>query len=253
MQVYAGKDAPLLKKTGEYQKLVIPTYRSEITWSDDVLGRLLAEFARVGLLDDTVIAVSSDHGIGFAEHYQTWGYVFPLFNEALRVPLVVVGPDIKARRIPTPVSLVDLGATLLDLAGVGNRHADGNSFKPLLDGGGWDGPVYAEATALTPELRFMIIDDDKNRFAPGVENRHAALVQGRYKIIHMPARMGSKFELFDLQDDPRETMDLYSPQDPTHHALAERLLRMEMSAHRGAADKMDPATLERLRALGYLK
>jgi arylsulfatase A-like enzyme len=253
VQIYAGKDAPLLKKTGDYQKLVIPTYRSEIAWSDDVLRRLLAELARGGLLDDTVIAVSSDHGIGFAEHYQTWGYVFPLFNETLRVPLIVVGPDIKARRISTPVSLVDLGATLLDLAGVGNRHADGTSFKSLLDGGGWEGPVYAEATALTPELRFMIMDDDKNRFAPGVENRHAALVAGRYKIIHMPARKGNKFELFDLANDPRETMDLYSPRNATHRALAERLLRMEVSAHRGASDKMDPATLERLRALGYLK
>jgi arylsulfatase A-like enzyme len=253
-RVYTGaKDAGLLKKTGAYQKLVIPTYRSEITWSDDVLGRLLAEFARGGLLNGTVIAVSSDHGIGFAEHYQTWGYVFPLFNEALRVPLIMVGPGIKARRISTPVSLVDLGATLLDLAEVGTRHADGASFKPLLDGGEWDRPVYAEATALTPELQFMIMDDDKNRFAPGVENRHAALVEGRYKIIHMPARKGNKFELFDLQDDPHETMDLYSPQNPTHRTLTERLLRLEVSAHRDASGKVDPATLERLRALGYLK
>jgi arylsulfatase A-like enzyme len=254
VRTYTGKkDTDALKQSGEYQRLIIPMYRSEITWSDDVLRRLLDKLRGAGLLDHTVIAISSDHGIGLGEHYQTWGYVFPLFNEALRVPLVIDGAGIKPGRITQPVSLVDLGPTLLDLAGVAREHAEGRSFLPLMRGAGRGRPVYSEATAMPPELSFMIFRDDRGRFAPGVENRHSSLVVGHHKIIYMPARRGDKFELFDIEADPHERADIFDPRNPGHAALADEVLRRRHMGREGQPGPIDPEAAERLRALGYIR
>ena len=77
---YSGvKDTDSLKKAGQYERYFYPMYRSEITWSDDVLRRLMKSLGRQGLLANAVISVSADHGIAFAEHYQVSRLrVFPL-------------------------------------------------------------------------------------------------------------------------------------------------------------------------------
>ena len=91
------------------------------------------------------------------------------------------------------------------------------------------------------KLSYFIFRDDRGLFAPGIENRHVALLEGRHKIIHMPARQGAKFELFDLALDPNETNDIYSPSDPTHRELGQRLLRRR-AAGRTAPRKWLPTT-----------
>ena len=254
VRTYSGeRDISELKRSGRYGKLIVPMYRSEITWSDDVLRRLLHDFRGEGLLDNTVVAVSSDHGTSFGEHYQTVGYVFPLFNEALRVPLLIAGPQVRPGRVTQAVSLLDLGPTLLDLAGIAREHAEGVSFRGFIDGDGQDRPVYAEATAMPPDLEYLIFRDERSRFSPGVENRHAALVFGQYKMIHMPARRGKKFELFDLLADPLEKTDLFRPDDPAHRNLALQLLERRRTGGTAGIEEFDPATEERLRALGYVR
>jgi arylsulfatase A-like enzyme len=251
---YSGaRDTGELKRTGGYEELLPAMYRSEITWSDDVLGRLLEAFRRRGLLANTEVAVSSDHGIAFAEHYQTTGYVFSLFPETLHVPLLVVGPSLKPRRISAPVSLVDLGPTLLDLAGIASHHAEGRSFLPLVRGGNELHAVYAEATAMPADMRFVIFRDNLSRYAPGVANSHATLIAGTHQIIYMPARHGAQFELYDYRTDPKERINLFSPNDPVAHDLARLLLHRRHPAEVGAPRPIDPEVTERLRALGYVK
>ncbi len=247
------KDTDRLKKTGKYEEYPDPMYRSEITWSDNVLKRFLRGLRREGLLENAVIAVAADHGVAFAEHYQVSGYAFSLFNEAIRVPLIITGPGLNPRRVVTPVSLVDLAPTLLDLAGISSNHADGTSFRGLIEGRGIGRPAYAETTALLPDLLSAFFGDGRSRYAAGTENVHAMLVEDNLKIIHMPAREGAKFELFDVRADPGETHNIYSEQDPSHRAMSERLLKREQRNVQSGGTSLDPDAVERLRALGYVK
>jgi arylsulfatase A-like enzyme len=251
IRTYSGReDVEQLQQTGRYEELITPMYRSEISWSDDVLRRLIETFDRRGLLANTVLAVSSDHGIAFAEHYQLSGYVFSLFPESLHVPLILSGPGLKPARVSAPVSLIDLGPTLLDLAGIGSQHADGASLLPLVRGIAKPRGVHGAATAMPPDLQSVISRDDRSRYGTGVANRHTTLIQDGVQIIHMPARRGAKFELFDLTRDPGEFHDVYSPTDPVHRRMAEDLLGWEA----GKEDPpvlLDPEARERLRALGY--
>jgi arylsulfatase A-like enzyme len=246
-----GRDVKTLKRTGEYERLIKPMYRSEVTWSDDVFRRLRNELGQT-LGRNTLIAVSSDHGIAFAEHYRTTGYGFSMFDEVLRVPLIMAGPGVPRGRVPRAVSLLDLGPTLLDLAGIDSRHSEGRSFRHLLDRNGRARSVYAQATALNPRQIAEIVGDDRGRYAPGPNNAHAALIRNQYKIIEMPRRRGEKFELFDLQADPRETVDLFSPGNPVYADLVRRLERHREPEGAQSPAPIDPDAAERLRALGYV-
>jgi arylsulfatase A-like enzyme len=148
------------------------------------------------------------------------------------------------------VSTIDVGPTLLDLAGIGAEHAEGRSLLPVVRGTAEPRGVHAAATALPPNLQFAIFGDALSRYRPGVANRHTTLIRDGLQIIHMPSRQGAKFELFDLARDPGETHDIYSPDDPVHREMAERLLRWEEHGARAPAP-VEPEALERLRALGY--
>ena len=252
---YSGEDdLEPLRRRGEFEMLLAPMYRSEITWSDDVLRRLLAGFKRLGLRDNTIVAVSSDHGIAFAEHYQTTGYVFSLFAETLHVPLVIVGGGLPARRVTAAVSLMDVGPTLLDLAGIAEAHAEGRSLRALIMGSPAAArPVYAEATAMPEAFSSLFSGDDLQRYAPGLENAHAALINGSLKLVHMPPRSGDTFELFDIARDPEETVNIFSADNPVHSTLAARLLAKRGAVRDTPSATAEPEAIERLRALGYMQ
>ena len=169
------------------------------------------------------------------------------------MPLIITGPGLNPRRVVTPVSLVDLAPTLLDLAGISSRnHADGTSFRGLIEGRGTGRPAYAETTALLPDLLSAFFRDGRSRYAPGTENVHAMLVEDNLKIIHMPAREGAKLRASTSGRDPGETHNIYSERDPSHRAVSERLLKREQRNVQSGGTSLDPDAVERLRALGYV-
>ena len=91
-------------------------YDAEIRYTDRELGRLLAELTRRGLDERMVIAVIADHGDEFGEHGIRF-HARSLYNQVVRVPLLVHAPAAPPRVVETPVSLVDVMPTLLELAG----------------------------------------------------------------------------------------------------------------------------------------
>ncbi|HEX4935526.1 MAG TPA: sulfatase [Gemmatimonadaceae bacterium] len=122
-------------------------YLGAIAWIDRELGRLVRELARRGTLDRTVLVVTSDHGEQFGEHGLK-GHGNSLYLPVLHVPLVIRYPA----RVPAgtvvepPVSLRDLPATVLALAG----QATGSPLPGVSLAGTWDGgaprpsPILAE-------------------------------------------------------------------------------------------------------------
>lgn len=201
-------------------------YRGEIAVADAALGGLLEAWdARPG---PSYVAVTSDHGEAFGEHGEESHSLF-VYDVTLRVPLVLRGPGLPARREVLAVGLADVAATLLARAGGEGPALPG---RDLADRAPEPHPLYAET--LAPRLDFGWSDLRSWR-------------DGRFKLIRAP-----RPELYDVEADPGETRDL-AKADPRRlgaldAALGEALAAMgEQESHR----RPDPEAAERLRALGY--
>lgn len=98
-------------------------YDKAITYIDHAIGLLLTQLDRRGLLDNTIVVVTSDHGEEFREH-GVFGHGVSLYAPSLRIPLLIrYPPRVPAGRVVgSPVSLRDVAATIFDLAGVANRR-----------------------------------------------------------------------------------------------------------------------------------
>jgi hypothetical protein len=107
----------------------IDRYDAEIRFADAQLARLFA-----ALDPTTIVVVTADHGEELGEHGLRF-HAKSLYNAVVRVPLVMRVPGVAARSVSTPVSLVDVMPTLLDLAGVeGPAGMNGRTLVPALQG-----------------------------------------------------------------------------------------------------------------------
>jgi arylsulfatase A-like enzyme len=111
----------------------LDAYDSALAYVDDQLGRLVDSLRVQGLLQDTIVAVTSDHGEQFGEH-GLFDHGNSLYRPVLQVPLIIsfAAKVPQGVRISEPVTLADLPATLLELAGAGTdmRTLPGHSLQP---------------------------------------------------------------------------------------------------------------------------
>lgn len=214
-------------------------YDGEIAHTDAQVGRLLDGLAERGLLDDTVVVLTSDHGEEFGDHGSKH-HGRTLYREVLRVPLIMAGPGIATGRTEVPVGVVDVLPTLLDLFGLPTpRGLAGRSLGRALSGGALgDAPLLAE-------LRLF-------------DGYHAdALLDGRWKLVVDPDDDSAR--LFDLQADPLERRDL-AADHPDRVARMRQGLAALREAARAASRRtgvddsldLDEDELDTLRQLGYV-
>ena len=167
-------------------------YDEEILYLDHHLGLLLDELARRGLLDDSWVFLTSDHGEAFGEHGVT-EHGTGVYDEIVRVPLIVfppTGQTISPAR--GPVSLVDVAATIAALAGAS------------LDGPGRD--LRAEAGPdSTVSIEFYGDRSKASRHGDSAAVPAVSFLRGTMKLIR---RGEDHYELYDLAADPGETTDL---------------------------------------------
>jgi len=121
-------------------------YYGMISHIDALFGELIEAVDASGLADNTVVMFSSDHGDMIGERGM-W-FKKTLFNPAIQVPMIIAHPAYDSARITSPVSLLDVFPTMLDLAGVGaetiKNDIDGKSMVPALHGESISGPVFVE-------------------------------------------------------------------------------------------------------------
>jgi arylsulfatase A-like enzyme/Tfp pilus assembly protein PilF len=217
-------------------------YDGEVAWSDELVGRLDAALARLGLTQDTLLLVTSDHGEGLGDHGEA-GHGFFVYQTTLAVPLLVRGPGVSAGgRLAVTARSVDVVPTLLELLGLPVAAGPGRSGRSLAQAlRGRETPVEAAsyAESLTPLLHFGWSD-------------LRVLREGRWKYIQAP-----RPELYDLQTDPGELRDVSLAQPARAAALRTALGRMleaerAGSAHESGAAGVPADLLEKLGALGYL-
>src|SRR5690606_28869099 len=136
--------------------------------------------------------VSSDHGEAFGEH-DTWEHTKTLYDEMIRVPLLVRGPGVVPRVIDEPVTLLDLGPTVLDVFRTPIPAAwAGQSLVPLLAG----------ATGREAELERPILAEGRRRRAIVMPDGMKVIVDLRRKLVEAYDLAADPGELDDVWDDP---------------------------------------------------
>ncbi|MGD2116191.1 MAG: sulfatase [Acidobacteriota bacterium] len=210
---------------------LVALYDAEIAGLDADLGTLFESFEAMGLLDETVFVLMADHGEELGEH-GVWGqHSHTLYEELIRIPLIVLGPGVPAgRRIDRPARQVDIAPTLLDFAGIEPpEHFRGTSLRPV-----WEGTEAGERIVMAelPGLR-AIIDGDLKYFTNG--------------------------RLYDLAADPGEQHDIAHERPEAlqrmrrlAEAWDDELVRERRRISRPGDVELSEEERRRLRALGYL-
>jgi arylsulfatase A-like enzyme len=164
-----------------------------ISLIDHNVGRIILELEQLGLLENTLVVYSTDHGDWLGDH----GLILkgPMAYEGLlRVGLILLGKNIPAGKVlHDPVSTLDLPATFADYAGVSFHAKHSRSLRALIDGQQTRDFAYSEW--------------DLRPSRSGVELDLRTVRTKRHKLT-MDLRSGAG-ELYDLHDDPHEMDNLF--------------------------------------------
>jgi len=248
-----GEDTMELRKIAEDMQpheldFLRGIYNEEVRWTDEHVGELLSAIEELGIEDETLIILTSDHGEEFQSRGRWIGHCTSMYEEVLRVPLIIFDPRAKepGRMLQEPISLVDLAPTVLDLLGleIEGMKFQGQSFAPRIFGrpSKGEGSLYFE-TDFVP-----VHEVNKEK-----ESHRRAVIRDNYKMIR-DLDTGS-VELYDLAADPAERNDLSRerPEIIAQHAgdLDGWMTLVSEGALTAQEVQIPQRSLDQLRALGY--
>ena len=193
----------------------IQEYYAIITHLDDQFGRILEKLEETGMMDNTLIIFSADHGLSVGRH----GLIGKqnMYDHSMRIPLVFKGPGIpEGNKIQQDVYLQDIMATTLEVAGIQKpEYVEFNSLMDLIRGDRSQGHHQAIYGAYVDFQRMVRSDG--------------------FKLIVYPK--ANILKLFDLNEDPEEMNNLIDQDEYSGKAkqLFDQLL--ELQKHYG--DNLD--------------
>ena len=208
---------PLLGADDQLQ-LALDTYEGSIAYLDYHLGQLLDELARRGSLDNTLVVITSDHGEHFGEHGLR-SHAVSLYRQLIQVPLMVLFGDRvpAAQRVSETVGLLDLPATILELAGLPAEGIPGDSLATH-----WrPGPPGKAVRPLIAELSQVSTLPD----LPNSEGPIQSLIYGEWHYLRYPGQ--PREELFDVVNDPLEQRNLTGTPAAPEDLLADLRRRLD--------------------------
>jgi len=215
-----------LRARGEYIPLdmkdplvgfISDLYDAEIAYADRELQRLLDALDELGLREDTLIVITSDHGESLGEHGEV-GHGALLSDVVLRTVLIVRAPHLalEPRRIRPLVRSIDVLPTVVELLGgdPGRLALQGRSVVPLLAGTLSEAPAFSQANSAI-EVRGHLL----------------SVCTERWRLV--AERDGPRRWLFDLEADPGETRNV----GRAHPQVVERLERL-LGEQRAAGERL---------------
>jgi arylsulfatase A-like enzyme len=218
---------------------LLSQYDGALAYLDSELGKLIDHLKEIGLYEDALIIVTSDHGEAFGEQ-SLIGHGLSVYQNQVSVPLIIKYPrQHSARSIEAPVSHVDLLPTILDVLGQpAPAHLQGRSLLGTETGPAPD--VISESFA---QAKLM-------QLHPRFKRTERALMSGDRKLVWSTA---GKRELYDVAKDPAEQHDLCAAERATCASLQQKLEAWIASIPRTRTPdrKLDKQSLERLKSLGY--
>ena len=218
-------------------------YDDSLRYIDREVGVLLDEIDRLGLDENTIVVITTDHGEemlerGFVQHGKT------LYDEIGRIPMIVRIPGEAARRVDSPAMLVDLMPTLM--AHMGIPRDPRMQGIDLLSVANTERPVWSE-----------IRDAFVHRYAMRDESDWKLIHNPADDTVHFPGEL--EWELYDLTDDPGERTNLVDRERDRFDVLRARLESKRAALAKIGAGlgeigtgELDPATAAQLRKLGYV-
>lgn len=173
-------------RTPEVVREHLHDYFAVMSCLDEHIGRILATLKAQGLEENTIIVFSSDHGLAVGSH-GLFGKQ-NVYDDGYRAPLIFAGPGIPQGRSKAMCYLMDIMPTICDLGGAKKPEGmDALSLAPVIAG---------KQSSIRDSLFLTYTDTQK------------AVREDRWKLIRFP-RIG-RTQLFDLEKDPHETVDLSS-------------------------------------------
>ena len=206
---------------------LISLYDGEIRHADYNAGILLDRVGKLGIANRTIIIIVSDHGEEFKDHGGML-HSHTLYNELLRVPLIIKVPGMPAARIGGQARLIDIMPTVLDALGIAAENLRGVSLLKTTGSLDAYSERFGNATRLLAEI---------------------SLSTGKEKIIYSIKR-GSK-RIFDLESDPKELVDIANSTGAIglDKKLSDVFSSLEREQGKSVINKEQE---ERLRSLGYM-
>jgi arylsulfatase A-like enzyme len=222
-------------------------YAKEVRYVDDQFGRVIQKLENDGRMEETIIVITSDHGEGLGDH--DWGGHRILYDEQIHVPLILYVPGAEqAQSVPDLVSTIDILPTVLDYLDLPTPpDVTGRSLRELMEGGSDpDRLIFADQINKLDDNAKMVTKRPTDDFLYCAMDR-------RWKLIYRPTNPHLS-ELYDLEVDPEEKVNLYRPRQPEAVRLLKELAvegvwvtepfeAVEVEGREGAA--------EALAALGY--
>ncbi|MGH9673354.1 MAG: sulfatase [Bryobacteraceae bacterium] len=228
------------RMSARLREQLVARFDASIAYLDFEIARLFDRLKHLGLYDNSVIIVTSDHGETFGEK-DLYGHGLSVIQSLVHVPLIIRYPGGRhTGAIDDLAGHADIFPTVLPLAGLAAGNADGVN---LLD------PMARRDRFIVAESHpFQALYD----FSPRFRRVERAVFQSDRKLL-----LGANGvrEMYDPWRDPHESRNLYDPADPVarqmERALSDWLARNARPRTRSAP--LDRKTIERLRALGYIQ
>ncbi len=165
-------------------------YYAAVKELDDHIGQILDKLEEKGLMDDTVIIYTSDHGEQLGYHGMWWKCC--MFEQSAHIPMIIYHPHLPPREISAPVSIADLFPTMCSIMDIGHpSDCDGQSMFGLMEKG---------EDASRHDYAFSEYN------AHGLPGGMYMIRWGRYKYVFYT---DADPQLFDLEADPAEDNDLF--------------------------------------------
>jgi len=250
---FSVKEASVSREEWE---IIRAWYDGEIAYLDSHIGNLVQSLKENGILDDTLLLLTSDHGENFGDHGLA---VHPLclYDSLLRVPLIMKYPDIAPtnQKIQGLVSLVDLYPTMTQAAQVKDTQViDGKSLFQS-DKDGTHDFVCAEYGALHTEAfgglnAWSLPESTRNKLTK-IDRGCKAIRTSTFKYILWRDRE----ELYNIRDDPDELLDISKEHPQVTKELKKKLANTVDLSYAGAREfpkEQKKQIIDRLKALGYV-
>jgi arylsulfatase A-like enzyme len=234
LRVLSAKERQAVKKL----------YDAEVRYVDENLGRLLRHLKELGIYDDSLIILTSDHGEEFWEH-DGYEHGHDLYNEQIWVPLIVKLPGSSAKgRIIQQVSTESITPTLLQLCAV-EYDKEKLSCTSLIS-------YWSDQSATTPEIPIvstglLFYEEKESAIFDGFKYIRS-LVTGNEELYYLPDDPGEKKCLSRLNED-KLTQARQILQE-RHESAAQRRQFYKIDAEQ---TQLDRGTMEQLKSLGYVK
>lgn len=232
-------------------------YDAEVRWVDEAFSHIMLKLQALEIWDETLVVFTADHGEASDEH-GILGHQDCMYDEVLRIPLLMQIPGIGPRRIAEPLDHLDLFSTLVELSGLQlPRGSRGESLLPVIE----DKRSRREKPYLFASRYHF--EDGHHEIA--VRDRHwkllatafdphakATLDERRAPAWNIDA-LDTRLELYHQILDPGEVTDLYDEYPEVVSRLQDALAEWQRSTQppKRLAPELDAASKEALRALGY--